>query len=175
MSCHSRLPLYENGFLPNESWHQPVREKRHLQSNVYITYSCQSKFLNYVWAVVFKSKDALWLLPDGMRVPVCSGLIVTMTMASFTVWLSNGIDGYSLLSLPLHKMGILHSLSQDTENWYRLDLEVKSHNFDLRYGMRALVFHLIHGSCCRPEWRMASGNVSVVFGTLTFGHWGPKR
>ena len=39
-------------------------------------------------------------------------------------------------------MSIFHSLSQDVENWYRLDLEVKTHNFDLRYGMKALVFHL---------------------------------
>lgn len=50
ISCHSWLPLYENGFLPHKSRQQPVGGKRHLQSNVCISYSCWSKVLHPIWA-----------------------------------------------------------------------------------------------------------------------------
>lgn len=52
---------------------------------------------------------------------------------------------------------------------------LKTYNFDLRYRMKGLVFHLIDGSFWRSKWRLASGNVSIFFGTFMFSQRGPER
>lgn len=133
----------------------------HTRLNFLIT----SELLN-----VLKSKDALWLLPDGKR--VCGQPVVPLfwphpayhdSLHPPTVWPSNGIDGYTLCFLhPLFSREV-------SENWYRLDSEAKTHKFGLRYsGTKALLFHLTGGSSWRSQQRLASGNVSVVFGTLMF-------
>lgn len=166
ISCHSRLPLYENGFLPNESRHQPVGGRRRLQSSVYITYSYQAKFLNYIWAAYcFQIKGCSLIAPwwkEGVW-PACGPALFWPHPACHdslhppTVWLGNSIDGYTLCFFhPLFSQEV-------SENWYRLDSEVKTHKFDLRYGgTKVLVFHLTGGSSWRSEQRLAIGNVLVL-------------